>query len=125
MDSSVTELSYTLVSTQCCELGVHRSVVNLRRLASSDSLPLSLLVHEEEDNDLKNDDNDESDENEHDGASSRRVVLGLVLGLEEQRSDNVTGGGSGVEESHNDRLLGLTSSVGNDPGISELDAIML
>ena len=73
--------------------------MDLLGLASSHSLPLSLLVEEEQQDDLNTDESNKGDEDDEDSSDTGSVV-GLVLGLEEKWSDNVTCCTGGVEESH-------------------------
>lgn len=118
LDTRVTEMSIVLIRTKVLEFGVHGGVVDLLRLAHGYTLPLSLFVEKEEDDDLDADDNDKSDKDDHDGKNTGSIPRS-VLSLEQERSDDVSSSRGGVEESHNDGFLGLTGSVGNDPGHNE------
>lgn len=99
-----TECLVVLVLSIRLVLGIHGSIVDGFGLASCDSLPLSLLVEEEEETDLDGDKADQGDEDHHDGKDTGGVSW-CVLCFEKQGSDNVASGGSGVEESHDDGFL--------------------
>jgi len=72
-------------------LGLHRGVVNVLGLSVGDSLPLPLLVEQEQDADLAADENDQDAEDDEDGPDTRDVVRRILL-LEEEGSDDVSGG---------------------------------
>jgi hypothetical protein len=75
----------SLIPPKCLILGLHGRIVYMFRLARRDSLILSLLVEEPEEDDLDADESDEETEDDKDGSDTGDIVR-LVLGLEEQRA---------------------------------------
>lgn len=114
MDTCLTQSGRTLILSVLLEFVVHGCIVDLSGFTNGDSLPLPLFVEEEEEDDLTHneaDKDDEDDENsEYTGCVSRSIT-----GFEEEGTDNISDGGGGVEKSHDDGLLGLTSGVGDNP----------
>lgn len=89
----------SLVPSESLVLGLHRRVVDVLGLASGDSLPLSLLVEQEEQADLNTDETDKGDKDDEDSSDTGDVVR-LVFCLEKEWSDNVSGSAGSVEEGH-------------------------
>lgn len=111
--SIVPDICDILLSASSGSLGrrvlrVHRGVVDLGRKTSRDTLPLALLVVEEEQDDLDADAADESGKDGHDGSDALGVVR-PVAADKEKRTDNVAGSAGSVEQGHGDGFLGLAS----------------
>lgn len=130
----LTESAFDIITTISLILGAHRSILDKLRLAHGHTLSLSLLVKEEEEGGCEANTGDESAEDTEGGFDTGKVV-GLVFVLEEptwrrtgqrswdksrrkrdlQRADDVTSSRTGVVDTHEQRFLGLSTSVGDDP----------
>lgn len=94
--------------------GHHRSIDNVPRQPSGLTLVCVPLVQESEGEDLEQDQEEEDGEHAEDDTETFLIVR-LVLGFEEERSDDVSGGGTNVVDGHDDGFLGGSSSVGDGP----------
>ncbi|KAJ0165013.1 hypothetical protein CTA2_12598 [Colletotrichum tanaceti] len=93
---------------------LHAPVLDLPGLAVGDPPALLHLVGDDEVDDLQADDGQQGAGDAHD-LGQAGLVLGGVVGVEEQRADDVAGGGAGVVEGHDDGLFCGAGDVGDHP----------
>lgn len=94
--------------------GHHRPIDDVPRKTGRLPLVRVLLVQEGEGEDLEQDQEEESAEHPEDDTEPL-LVVGLVLGLEKEGTNDVTGGRTDVVNCHDDGFFGGSTSVGDGP----------